>query len=59
MSLVKIIICEKYPFTATVQIYFQGFSQLFIGFKACDTRYRMFLECQMEAIPHYYIEVVT
>ena len=49
----------KYPFTATVQIYFQGFSQWFIGFKACDTRYRMFLEYQIEAIPDYYIEVVT
>ena len=59
MTLVKLIISAKYLFTATGQIYFQGFSQWFIGFKTCDTRYRIFLEYQTEAIADYYIEVVT
>ena len=59
MTLVKLIISVKYSFTATVEIYFQGFSQWFSDFKAYDTRYRMFLEYKTEAIADYYIEVVT
>ena len=42
VNLVKVIISVKYLFNATVQIYFQGFSQWFIGFNACDTRCRIF-----------------
>ena len=59
VNLVKVIISVKYLFNATVQIYFQGFSQWFIAFKACDTRYRIFLGYKTEANADYYIEVVT
>ena len=42
VTLVKLLIFTKWAFTAIVQIYFQSFSQWFIGFTAYDTCYQQF-----------------
>ena len=57
VTLVKLLIFTKWAFTAIVQIYFQSFSQWFIGFTAYDTGYRQFFfEYQTWTIPDHSFE---
>ena len=40
-------------------MYFQGFSQWFIGFKAYDTLYRFFFQYQTDAIADHSVEAIA
>ena len=49
----------KVKFHYIVQMYFQSFSELFMGFQAYDTPYRHFVEYQTEAIADHSSEAIT
>ena len=49
----------KVKFHYIVQMYFQSFSELFMGFQAYDTPYRHFVEYQNEAIADHSSEAIT
>ena len=49
----------KVNFFYIVQMYFQSFSELFMGFQTYDTPYRHFAEYQAEAIADHSSEAIT
>ena len=42
VTLVNLLISLENSFSAFIQIYFQSFSEVFIGFTVCDTHYLCF-----------------